>query len=205
MDFDLVHERPMHLFLVRRDLAYFAHEHPEYVAPGVFRLRYRFPAPGDYRLFADVAPKDAGSQVLSADLSVRPGAADPPPPSPAPMSPQLWGEAGPLRVDLDPPDGGIPVGRTVTVAAYVRDRDGRPVEDIEPWLGALGHLLLISRDGETFAHAHPDEREPSIGKGGRIPFLVRLPKPGLYRGWLQLQRRGKIFTAEVALETTTKD
>ncbi len=205
LDFDPVHERPMHLFLVRRDLAYFAHEHPELAAPGVFRLRYRFPAPGDYRLFADVAPRDAGSQVLAADISVRPGASDPPPPSPAPMSPQLWGEAGSMRVDLDPPDGGIPAGRTVTVAAHIRDRDGRPVEDIQPWLGALGHLLLVSRDGETFAHAHPDERDPSIGKAGRIPFLVRLPKPGLYKGWVQFQQSGKIFTAEVALEAKAKD
>ena len=74
-DFDLVHERPMHLFLVRRDLGYFAHEHPELVAPGVFRLRHRFLAPGDWRLFADVAPRDAGDQVLAAALTVRPGRA----------------------------------------------------------------------------------------------------------------------------------
>ena len=200
-DFDLVHERLMHLFLVRRDLGYFAHEHPEIVAPGVFRLRYRFLAPGEWRLFADVAPRDAGDQVLQAAVTVRPGEGDPPPPSPMPDVPVLSATAaGGIRADIEVPEGGIPAGRTVTVVAKLSDARGRPIEDVEPWLGALGHLLLIHRDAETFAHAHPDEREPGVGRGGRIPFLVRLPKPGLYRGWLQFQRAGRVVTEEIALE-----
>jgi hypothetical protein len=199
-DFDLVHERLMHLFLVRRDLGYFAHEHPELVAPGVFRLRLRFPAPGEWRLFADVAPRDAGGQVLLAKLTVRPGEGDPPPPSPMPDGAVLSAAADGVRADLEIPGGGIPAGRTVTVVARLTDAKGRPVEDLEPWLGALGHLLLIPRDAETFAHAHPDERVPGAGRGGRIPFLVRLPQPGLYRGWLQFQRGGRVVTEEIALE-----
>ncbi len=200
VDFELVHERPMHLFLVSRDLAHFAHEHPEPASAGVFRLRYRFPAPGRYRLFADVAPRDAGSQVLATELIVRPGAGEPEAGS-APLSQAvLSAEIAGVRVSLEPPPGGIPAGQTVAVEAVLRDARGRPIEDLEPWLGALAHLLLVSRDAETFAHAHPDEREPSLGKGGRIPFLVRLPKPGLYRGWLQFQRKGKVSTAELALE-----
>ena len=39
-----------------------------------------------------------------------------------------------------------------------------------------------------------------MGRNGRIPFLVRLPKPGLYRGWLQFQRGGKVQTVQLALE-----
>jgi len=200
-DFDLVHERLMHLFLVRRDLGYFAHEHPDLVAPGVFRLRHRFLAPGEWRLFADVAPRDAGGQILVATLRVLPGEGDPPPPSPMASGPVLSAAApGGVRADLEIPDGGIPAGRTVTVVARISDARGRPIEDLEPWLGALGHLLLISRDAETFAHAHPDERAPGVGRGGRIPFLVRLPRPGLYRGWLQFQRGGRVVTEEIALE-----
>jgi hypothetical protein len=200
LDFEPVHERLMHLFLVRKDLAYFAHEHPELAAPGVFRLRHRFPAPGEYRLFADVAPRDAGSQVLSAQVLVGAGEAGAPsPPSPMPAGPVLSAQANGVRARLDPPAGGLPAGRTVTLTAELSDAKG-PVQDLEPWLGALAHLLLIHQDAETFAHAHPDEREPGLGRGGRIPFLVRLPRPGLYRGWLQFQRGGRVFTAELALE-----
>lgn len=32
-----------------------------------------------------------------------------------------------------------------------------------------------------------------------IPFLVRLPKPGSYKGWLQFQRKGKVETVEVSV------
>lgn len=204
-DFDLVHERPMHLFLVRRDLAFFSHEHPEIVSPGVFRLRHRFPAPGDFRLFADVAPRGAGSQVLRTRLLVRPGEPDPPPGAPPALAGlALSAQAGPVRVSLVLPESGLPAGKTVTVTAELRDAAGRPVEDLEPWLGVLAHLLLIHQDAETFAHAHPDEREPGLGKDGRIPFLVRLPRPGLYRAWLQFQRGGRVFTAELALEAAAR-
>jgi hypothetical protein len=59
----------MHLIAVRRDLAHFAHEHPAQDGSD-FRLRFTFPSGGDYRVFADVAPKGAGSQILMAKLKV---------------------------------------------------------------------------------------------------------------------------------------
>ena len=194
-EFDLQHERFMHLFVVSEDLADFAHEHPQPAGSGVFRLTYRFPRPGRYRLYADVAPKDAGSQILSALVSVgaaAPGSAPSPAAVPTPTAR--------TRVALTLPEGGLFAGRTVVVTAWLTDEKGRPVNDLKPWLGALGHLLLVNRDAGTFAHAHPDDREPGVGKNGRIPFLVRLPKAGPYKGWLQFERRGRIETVEVALD-----
>lgn len=201
--FDLVHEKPMHLILVRSDLTRFSHEHPVPETDGTFRLIHRFSEAGEYRLFLDVAPKDAGSQILAALLSVRsPPGAKAAPAGPRPDSAVLAAETEGVRVELELPAEGLPAGRTVTVAAHLFDGSRRPIRDLEPWLGALGHLLLLHTDAETFAHAHPDERELGSGENGRIPFLVRLPKPGLYRGWLQFQRAGRVATAELALATT---
>ena len=177
---------PLHR--VSQDLARFAHEHPEPAGPGVFRLRYRFPAPGQYRIFADVAPKDAGSQVLSTPLAVGDGRGRR---SRRPLRTRAGHPASLSRL----PEGGVPAGRTVTVTATLTDATGRPIRDLEPWLGAMGHLLLVHQDADTFAHAHPDDREPGVGKDGRIPFLVRLSKPGRYKGWLQFQRHGQVETA----------
>lgn len=188
-DFELVHEKLIHLFIVRDDLAVFAHEHPEPAEPGVFRLRYRFPQPGRYRVFADVAPRDAGSQILSATLRV--GGEGRPTGPPTPVR---------TRAAFAWPEGGMPFGRTLTVTALLEDTNGRAVTDLEPWLGAMAHLILVHQDAETFAHAHPDDREPGVGAGGRIPFLVRLPKPGPYRGWLQFQRAGRVETIEIRVE-----
>ena len=192
VDFEVQHEKLMHLFVVSEDLAEFSHEHPELEGPGVFRLSHRFARPGRYRIFVDVAPRGAGGQVLATSIVVG-GAA------PAPSAAPALAPSG-TRVALELPEGGVPVGRTVTVTAILTDAKGRPVRDLEPWLGAMGHLLLVSQGADTFAHAHPDDRERGVGKDGRIPFLVRLPKPGSYRGWLQVQRKGKIETVEVALE-----
>jgi hypothetical protein len=191
VDFDVQHEKLMHAFVVSEDLAEFAHEHPELVAPGVFRLSHRFARPVRYRVFVDVAPRDAGGQVLSAEISV--GGVLSPTPAPTPG----WPDVG-LALELPP--GGVPVGRTVTVTARLRDASGQPIRDLEPWLGALGHLLLVHRDAATFAHAHPDDRESGVGRDGRLPFLVRLPKPGWYKGWLQFRRGGRIETVEVLIE-----
>ncbi len=188
--FDVQHEKLMHVFVVREDLAFFAHEHPELVGPGQFRLSYRFPAPGRYRIFADVAPKDAGAQMLSAVVSV---GGDPPA---APVAPP----AAETLAAIALPEQGVRSGRTFTAVVTLTDRQGVPVNDLEPWLGAMGHLLLVNRDGETFAHAHPDDREPGIGEDGRIPFLVRLPRPGPYKGWLQFRRHDRIETIEIAIE-----
>ncbi len=195
-DFDVQHEKLMHLFIVSEDLADFAHEHPEPVGRGLFRLTHRFARPGRYRIFADVAPKDAGSQVLSATLAVG-GVRDPAAGS-AKAAPVRPGPA--TRVALELPQGGIPAGRTVIVTAVLEDSKGSPVRDLEPWLGTVGHLMLVHEDTETFAHAHPDERERGVGRDGRIPFLVRLSRPGHYKGWLQFQRRGKVETVEVSVE-----
>ena len=173
--FELQHERLCHLILVRRDLTHFAHEHPAPQPDGSFRLTYAFPAPGEYHLFADVAPTGAGGHVLLAKLKVggRPSAAAPPAPSTLATFP------------ADP----VPAGRTLHLSATLAD------PAIEPYLGARGHLILLHEDAETFVHSHPDDSTPSPAH--EVPFLARFPKPGRYQGWAQFQRRGQVETVPV--------
>ena len=84
--------------------------------------------------------------------------------------------------------------------ALLTDENGRPVRDLEPWLGAIGHLLLVPRT--RIERGKPSRRTSVIvaPADGRIPFLVRLPRAGPYKGWLQFQRRGRVETLEVALD-----
>jgi len=179
-DFDIMHERPLHLVVVRRDLAYFRHEHPDVDAAGAFRLSYTFPAGGEYRLFADVAPKGAGGQILSGRVTVAgnpAGAAE----ASAPAD---------TKVDVVSPAGTLPVRKTVPIEFRVRDaRSGETPPDLEPYLGVAGHLMLLDEDAATFVHCHP-------GDDGALRFLARFPKPGVYHGWLQLQRAGAVRTFE---------
>ena len=170
--FDIAHEKLMHLVIVRKDLGQFAHEHPEPGAGGTFSLRYTFPTGGEYHLFADVAPRGAGSQVVMAKVKI--------------SGPE--GPAFDIRKSTPLMDN-LPARKTVPLSFAVPP-------DIEPYLGAAGHLMLVHEDGESFVHSHPADDAPS---GGELHFLARLPKPGLYRGWLQVQRAGKIETTALVV------
>ena len=201
-EFDIQHERKMHLLIVRSDLGVFSHEHPEQQDDGTFRLQYSFPKGGEYRLFADVAPRGAGSQVLLAKLRVSGDAGEKF--DIAGASPTGTASAGTLDLQLQAPAAGEqPVRRTIPLSFKINDAaTQQPATDLQPYLGALGHLILIHSDGETFVHSHPDELDPENGKNGTLRFLARFPKEGMYRGWVQLQRGGTVHTGSVLLRAT---
>ncbi len=201
--FQVVHEKLMHLLIVRDDLRYFGHEHPDISPDGAFRLRYAFPAAGAYHLFVDIAPRGAGSQVLMAKLRVggksdaRYDVARAPASDRSPIK-----KIENTQVELDT-CGPVPARRTTAVTFRLKDAaTGRAVTDLQPYLGAMGHLILIHQDGVTFVHSHPDERVPGVGRDGSVPFLVRFPKAGLYRGWSQFQRNGSILTGDFIVEAS---
>jgi hypothetical protein len=196
--FETVHERLMHLVIVSKDLTYFSHEHPEMLPDGKFVLSHAFPQPGEYHLFADAAPKGAGTQVMFAKLKVG-GKGKSPVVEPPALS--LKARAGTVEAEIVPAENPIPTARTKTVPVVFRDvQDGRPVTDLENYLGAKAHLILVHEDAVTFVHSHPDEREGASHTDGTVPFLLRLPKPGAYRAWLQFIRGGTLSTAAFRIE-----
>ena len=187
-DFDINHEKKLHLIVVHaKDFLPFAHLHPELEADGTFVARHTFTSPGDYSVFADVAPKGAGAQVLQTKLAVT-GKATPTPEA-----------AAPVRVDLD--SNTLAARKTTALNLTIRDpQSGAPITNLEPYLGAMGHLILVADDGVTYVHSHPDERVHGAGQNGTIPFLVRPPKPGRYHGMVEVQRQGKVLRNSFLVE-----
>jgi hypothetical protein len=188
--FESVHESLLHLVMVRTDLAEFAHEHPVLGDDGTFRLRYIFPSGGEYHLFADVAPKGAGSQVLMAKLNIT---------GPAAAQRSFTQQSAGTAIELVPPADPLPIRQTIAIQVRVKDAgSGTPVHDLQPYLGAPGHLILVHEDATTFVHSHPaDDAEGA--RDGRLRFLARFPKPGLYRGWVQIKRGGELITRSFIL------
>jgi hypothetical protein len=167
-DFDTVHERKMHFIVVSRDLKSFAHLHPELQGDGSFQLK-DLPMSGDLRLFADFAPAGKGPQVLTTGWKQGGNRAAPPDRVLAPAA-------------LKPVKGEWRAGRTQEVLL-----EGAPLSQLEPYLGAMAHLVMIHEDAETFVHAHPLE-DPA-----KIVFLARPPKPGRYRAWVETQSKGAVY------------
>ncbi len=169
-DFDVEHEKRMHLIIARRDLTNFQHLHPEQAADGGWTVDVRLDDAGSYRLFADFSHEDE-AQTLAADLRVD-GAADLRPlPEPQPTAVSDGGYE--VRLDADQAHPGEEADLRFTIT-----KGGVPVET-EPYLGAGGHLVAL-RDGDlAFLHVHPMD--------GSVRFAATFPTEGRYRLFLQFK------------------
>jgi len=191
-DLEVVHEKLIHLLMVSADLAWFGHEHPEAAADGSFTLRTTFPHGGSYTLFHDFTSKRDGMQVVPVELAVAGEA-----PAPVALAPDADGArvVEGCTVKLVAP---APLRSLFNLSLKVRvEQDGQPVTDLEPFLGALGHLIVISEDRRRFVHSHPLGAPPKVGKpaGPEVTFGALFPAPGRYKAWVQLQRKGRVLTA----------
>ncbi|MFM7322447.1 MAG: FixH family protein [Armatimonadota bacterium] len=190
--FDVAHTKLFHLLMTSTDLAWFAHEHPEASDGGVFRHRRVFPHGGTFRIFADVAPRGAGSQILSTTVRVSGPAPKPVAPTPGDVRNTVDGISARVGGTANPP-----IGKSVPITfVLTRAEDGRPVTDLEQYLGAYGHLMIIHEDGATVVHSHPAEDEAglALSRSGTVVFNARFPKPGIYKAWGQFQRAGAVVT-----------
>jgi hypothetical protein len=184
-DFDVEHERRMHLILARRDLTGFQHLHPEQAADGSWSTRVRLDDPGSYRMFADFSHEDR-AETLATDLRVD-GAADLRP-LPAPGNTAVSDGRYEVRLDAGPARPGYEAELRFTVTRY-----GVPV-GTEPYLGAGGHLVALREGDLAFLHVHPSEH------GDSVAFAATFPTAGRYRLFLQFKHEGRVHTAAFTQE-----
>ncbi len=184
-DFEVVHERIFHLFLIGPRLSYFAHEHPERLPSGGFRYRANFPEPGAYRIAADCYPKGATIQFLARTLITSDADLDA-----IGRTPALTAGAGPqqganLTVELTT-EPAEPVAGKETILFF----DLSPANGLEQYLAAWGHMLVASADRIDLIHDHPLYADG----GPRVQFNVIFPRERIYRVWVQFQRQGVVNT-----------
>lgn len=201
-DFEDVHERPFHLFVVSWDLEDFAHIHPALQEDGAMEVTTTLPRPGAYQLFADFLPARGLPQVLQASVftdGVSPAAAALARTRARHISEEVReGSDRGLHVRIEP--AVLVAGRVEVIAATFEDAaTGMPAADLEPYLGAWGHALIVSADLVDAVHSHPVTPLTSPG-GPRIFFSQRFPRAGFYRMWMQVQRRGEVATVPFTLK-----
>ena len=182
-DFDVEHARRMHLIVVRRDLSGFQHLHPEQTKDGGWTVPLRLDGAGTHRVFADFS-SGGESYTLGTDLQ-REGrftARELPHPAQAVRT-----DTG-LEVRLEQARGEV---------RFTVFDDGRRVRDIEPYLGARGHLVALREGDLAFLHVHP---ESEASEGSDIRFAVEYPSKGRYRLFLQFKVDGRVHTAAFTRE-----
>ncbi|WP_051047439.1 hypothetical protein [Nocardia asiatica] len=192
-----IHDRELHLIVVQRELTGFWHVHPELAADGTWTVRLDIPAAGAYRVFTDIAPRALGKTItLGADLAVA-GAYEPHPTPEATRTAIVDGYEVTLDGDLVPG-----AGRLLTLTVR---KDGRPVADLQPYLAAYGHLVIVRAGDLAYVHVHPNG-EPGDGTtapGPDITFHTAVPGPGTYRLFLDFQHGDVVRTAAFTLPTIT--
>lgn len=193
-EFDTAHDKKMHLIVVRRDMTGFQHVHPELGDDGTWSTDLAL-EPGAWRVFADFVPSDLGENLtLGADLTV-PGEL-----SARPLPEQATStEVDGYTVSLD---GDLVAGEESKVTLSVT-KGGEPVTDLEPYLGAYGHLVTLRAGDLAYLHVHP-EGEPGDGKtpaGPGVVFYAEVPSAGDYRLFLDFKHDDVVRTAELTVHS----
>lgn len=194
--FDIEHDKRLHLVLIRRDSAQYQHLHPDMTADGTWSVPLTVTSAGSYRVFADFQPSGGKKTTLGADVQAA-----------GQYVPVHY--AGTVRtatvdgyeVGLS---GDLTAGKSATTVATVT-RAGQPVGNLQPYLGAFGHLVALRASDLGYLHVHP-LGEPGDGTttpGPEIRFAVEVPTEGRYRLFLDFQHEGKVRTAEFTLDTTS--
>lgn len=184
-DFEVVHERIFHLFVIGQDLDYFAHEHPTQRADGWFAHSVTLPKSGAYRIVADCYPKGATIQFLAKTL-ITAGADPAKLAQRAALTPDLAPQKGKnleVKLTIEPKD---PLAGKETLLFF----DLSPADGLEQYLAAWGHMLIASDDLIDLVHDHPLYADG----GPRVQFNVIFPREAIYRVWVQFQRRGVVNT-----------
>ncbi|TLS51720.1 copper-translocating P-type ATPase [Paenibacillus antri] len=191
--FDISHEKLMHLIVVSKDLSYFDHIHPEYRGGGTFDIATTLPAGGEYKLIADYVP--SGGETTTATEWIR---VDGPSKEAIPLTPggghAKTAESIQVTLEDDHPVSGQDFELTFRIAD---SKSKEPVTDLEPYLGAVGHVVILSEDTEEYLHVHPIDESAS---GPEARFATNFPYPGVYKLWAQFQRDGQVITVPFVVE-----
>lgn len=221
-DFMMVHEQRYHLFVVSQDMRHFEHIHPVQNADGIWSIDVVLPQPGYYKVLSDFVPRGGTAQFVARSLVT------------AGYSGDLVADAASLDADTETTKtvGGL----TATLSRdperfvaglyghldfFLTEADtGEPVTDLQIYLGAFGHTLILSEDLVDYVHSHPldltatfDEDsgpmmfmvpmgvDPETLRGGpEITFDGLMPRAGRFRAFSQFRWRDEIHTFAFSFE-----
>jgi hypothetical protein len=192
-EFTKFYEQFVHVIIVDDSLTFFTHTHPVDFQNGQFVVRAALPKPARYHMYLNFQPYGAIEQSFVFNLAF--GAATGP--DPAARAVQTTASAGTYAATLATPvirAADASVGKAEIDISLTKD--GRPVTDIQQYMGAFGHLTLVNDDTYEFLHIHPSI-VPSSGTAVAGPGIAFVPlglygpiKPGTYRAFAEFKPDG---------------
>lgn len=207
--FETVHEKRYHLFVVSRDMEVFQHIHPDQQPDGRWAIDVTLPKAGSYQLLSDFLPTGGSPQFVGRTIETADFDGDLESHS-AHLQPDttLTRTVGSITAHVELEPSILVEGQYGHLMFTLTDaKTGRVVTDLQPYLGAFGHALILSEDMRDYIHSHPFEgpdSDISKGFGGpTVTFEGYMPRAGRYRAWSQFQRNGEVITVPFTLNVST--
>jgi hypothetical protein len=192
-NFSISHEKKMHLIVVSKDLSFFHHIHPEYKGKGIFEITTQFPAAGEYKLISDFVPEEMGTVTKTHWITVA-GEPD----LPKPIQPDrtytkvVRGKEVTLTFDQ------LLATEPLTLTFTFKDvQTNKPIINLQTYLGAVGHVVIMSADAELYLHNHPLEETAT---GPEAKFMTSFPKSGIYKIWGEFKHENSVFNVSFVVE-----
>ncbi|MGH8774717.1 MAG: hypothetical protein ACRDWI_05930 [Jiangellaceae bacterium] len=182
-DYEVEHEKELHLIAVRQDGAGFQHVHPVRDDAGQWSTELDLRQPGPWRVFADFVPGGT-DEGLTLGITVQ-VAGEQYEPRATVLS--TVAEVDGLRIEM----AGRPVSGAEEVLEFSVTRDSAPVVP-EPYLGARGHLVALREGDLAYLHVHPD--------ADSLSFMATFPTPGRYLLYLDFSVDGQVRTAPFTVD-----
>lgn len=217
--FETVHDKQYHLFVISQDMEFFQHIHPEEAADGTWSIEVKLPKPGYYKILSDFMPSGGASQFIAKPLVTAGYTGDLEADSahlvPDTVNTKTVDDLT-ASVAYDPPQ--FVAGQYGHMNFHLTDSaTKRPITDLQTYLAAFGHTLIMSEDMVDYVHSHPidvisqgnDDGSPpqfvippdadratleAMRGGPDVTFEGLMPKPGNYRAWTQFRRNDKVHT-----------
>ncbi|WP_028401570.1 hypothetical protein [Ectobacillus panaciterrae] len=195
-EFDVNHEKQMHLIVVSKDLSQYQHIHPTYKGNGVFTVPVTFPQGGPFQLIADFVPKGQSDTVQMHEVSVKGNK-----PAPVSLTPDkalvktVNGKEVELKIE-----GSLKANQETMLTFNFKDaKTKQPITDLQPYLGAVGHVVILNQDATKYLHVHPMDEK---AKGPDAMFHTTFPSPGMYKIWGEFQQNNKVFIVPFVVEVS---
>lgn len=188
-DFQVVHEKKMHLIAVSEDLSEFEHLHPELQPDGSFKVKHAFNHGGKFLLYPDVTPAGGSQIVQRMELDVK---GEPKASEKLIVDMNLRKTVDGITVTLMPEKALTSYQEAMMNFIVTDGVDGKPVLDLQNYLGELAHVVIISEDTRDFLHVHPmSNKKPDETS---VMAHTTFPRPGIYKIWAQFKRKDKEIT-----------
>lgn len=180
---NMSHEKIMHLIIMSSDLEDYYHLHPVDKGKGIFEQKMDLPK-GKYKVFVDIDPEGLEYVVKPIHLHVGPQNGDTQNNTlivDTNFTKTIQGQTVELITDT------IKVNKEVVLTFDVKNADP------EPYLGALGHVVITDEMGEKFIHVHPTSEDKTV-------FMTIFNERGKYKIWAEFKIAGKVIAYPFVIE-----